>query len=303
VTIEFTADRGDSHLRLDRALVRRATTVSRMSRSRAQSWIDEGLVTVDGVRAARASIKVREGATVIVTLPSTAGLREAPRPEALPLDVLYEDDDLLAVNKPAGMVVHPSFRNASGTILNAVLWRYRDRPDVRPGLVSRLDKDTSGVLLVALSPGVHARIQRDGRAGRVVKEYMAVVRGTPHPDQGTIALSLAHDPADRRRIIVDPNGMSSETRYRVMACADGYAVVACELVTGRTHQIRVHLAARGWPVAGDVVYGRLDPGIGRQALHAWRISLPHPASRCQLTVEAPVPRDMFLLTGVGHSAL
>ena len=269
-----------------------------MSRTRAQGWIDSGLVTVDEAPVARASIKVREGAAIVVTLPETTVLREAPRPEAVPLDVLYEDDDLLAINKPAGMVVHPSFRNPSGTILNAVLWRYRDRPDVRPGLVSRLDKGTSGVLLLALSPGVHARIQRDAAAGRVAKEYVAVVRGTPRPSCGTIALRLAHDPADRRRIVVDAGGMPSETRYRVMSSADGYSVVACELVTGRTHQIRVHLAARGWPVAGDVVYGQPDSGIGRQALHAWRISLPHPRSRTALCLEAPLPKDMDTLTGL-----
>ena len=124
--IHFTADRGDLRLRLDQILVRHVTDVSRMSRTRAQSWIADGLVSVDGVPAARASVKVREGAAVEVALPGATPLREAPRAEELPLDVIYEDDDLIAVNKPAGMVVHPSFRNASGTVLNAVLWRLRE---------------------------------------------------------------------------------------------------------------------------------------------------------------------------------
>jgi 23S rRNA pseudouridine1911/1915/1917 synthase len=255
-------------------------------------------VTVDAVAVARSSVKVREGAAIVVNLPDTAVLRETPRPEAVSLDVLYEDDDVLAVNKPAGMVVHPSFRNMSGTVLNAVLWRYRDRPALRPGLVSRLDKDTSGVLLLALSPGIHARIQRDAAAGRVAKQYLAVVQGTPRPSQGTITLPLAHDPADRRRMVVSDQGMPSETRYRVVSSIDGYAVVACELVTGRTHQIRVHMATRGWPVAGDVVYGHADPGIARQALHAWRVSLPHPKSRTPLSIEAPPPHDLLALTGL-----
>jgi len=274
-----------------------------MSRTLAQSWIADGLVRVDGVPAARASVGVREGAAVAIALPGATALREAPRAEELPLDVIYEDDDLLAVNKPAGMVVHPSFRNAAGTILNAVLWRLRDRPDARPGLVSRLDKDTSGVLLIALSPGAHARIQRDAKAGRVTKEYVAIVRGTPRPAQGTIALPLRHDPADRRRIIVSEDGLPSETRYRVASSGDGYSLVECELVTGRTHQIRVHLAARGWPVVGDRVYGSPDPSIERQALHAWRMTLPHPVSREPRRLEAPLPGDMRALAAARHIAL
>src|SRR5207244_11003289 len=138
--------------------------------ARAQRWVADVLVSIEQTRAARASIHGREGAAVEVTLPASSRLREEPQAEAVPLDVVYEDDDLMAVNKPAGMVVHPSFRNPSGTMLNGVLWRLRDRPDVRPGLVSRLDKDTSGVLLIALSPGAHARIQRDAKAGRGTKE-------------------------------------------------------------------------------------------------------------------------------------
>ena len=273
-------------------LVRRVTEVSGMSRAQAQRWIADGLVSVDQARAARASIHVREGAAVEVTLPAAAKLREAPRPEAVPLDVLYEDDDLMAINKPAGMVVHPSFRNASGTLLNGVLWRLRDRPDARPGLVSRLDKDTSGVVLIALSSGAHARIQRDARAGRVTKEYLAIVRGTPRPAQGVITLPLRHDPADRRRIIADPAGAPSETRYQVVSTTNAYSLVQCELVTGRTHQIRVHLAARGWPIVGDVRYGVPDPLIHRQALHAWRITLSHPGTRESVSIDAPLPADM-----------
>jgi 23S rRNA pseudouridine1911/1915/1917 synthase len=292
LTIHFTADRGDARLRLDQVLVRRVTEVSGMSRAQAQRWIAGGLVSVDQTRAARASIHVREGAAVEVTLPAASRLREAPRPEAVPLDVLYEDDDVMAINKPAGMVVHPSFRNASGTLLNGVLWRLRDRPEARPGLVSRLDKDTSGVVIIALSPGVHERIQRDTRAGRVMKQYLAIVRGTPRPAEGTITLPLRHDPADRRRIITDDAGAPSETRYRVVSSGNGYSLVECELVTGRTHQIRVHLAARGWPIVGDVRYGVPDPLIHRQALHAWRITVLHPETRKPLVIEAPVPADM-----------
>jgi 23S rRNA pseudouridine1911/1915/1917 synthase len=295
VIIHFTADRGDAHLRLDQMLVRRVTDVSRMSRTRAQSWIVNGRVSIDGVPAARASSRVREGATVEIALPAATARREEPRAEDLVLDIIYEDDDILAVNKPPGMVVHPSFRNPSGTVLNGVLWRLRHRPNVRPGLVTRLDKDTSGLVLIALSSGVHSRVQRDAKAGRVRKEYVAIVRGTPQPPQGTIALPLGHDPGDRRRIVVSENGMPSETRYRVASSGAEYSLVECELVTGRTHQIRVHLAALGSPVAGDGVYGSPDAAILRQALHARRLTLPHPVTHEPLRLEAPFPEDFRTL--------
>ena len=279
-------------MRLDQVLTRRVTEVSGMSRAQAQRWIADGLVTIDSTPAARASIHVREGALVEVTLPPSSRLREEPRPEPIPLDVLYEDRDLIVINKPAGMVVHPSFRNPTGTLLNGVLWRLRDRQDARPGLVSRLDKDTSGVVVVALSPGAHARIQRDARAGRVTKEYLAVVRGTPRPPEGIIALPLRHDPADRRRIVAAEDGEPSQTRYFVVSTNSTHSLVRCELVTGRTHQIRVHLAARGWPIAGDRMYGVPDPLIDRQALHACKIELPHPVTRERLRIEAPLPADV-----------
>ena len=263
-----------------------------MSRARAQRWIAEGLVSIDRTPAGRASMHVREGTPVEVALPTRSRMRERAAAEPVPLDVLYEDDALMAVNKPAGMVVHPSFRNPSGTLLNGVLWRVRDRKDIRPGLVSRLDKDTSGVVVVALSPGVHARLQRDAHACRVIKEYLAIVRGTPPTSEGRIALALRRDPADRRRVIADPTGVPSETTYSVIANDDGYSLVSCRLGTGRTHQIRVHFASTGSPIAGDRTYGSADPLIRRQALHAWRITFPHPLSRKLVRIEAPVPDDI-----------
>src|SRR5262249_52935997 len=155
-------------------------------------------------------------------------------------------------------------RNPSGTLLNGILWRVRDRKDIRPGLVSRLDKDTSGVVVVALSPGVHARIQRDAHAARVTKEYLAIVRGSPEALEGRIELPLRRDPADRRRVVADAAGVPSVTTYSVVASGDGYSLVKCRLGTGRTHQIRVHLAATGSPIAGDLTYGSPDPFIHRQ---------------------------------------
>ena len=218
--------------------------------------------------------------------------RPRPEPEPLHVAVVYEDDSLIAINKPPGMVVHPTYKNWSGTLLNGLLWHVHGRAGVEPSIVTRLDKDTSGLVLVALKPELHAQIQRDAAAGRVRKEYFAIVRGTPTPARGSIALPLARSPEDRRRVVVAADGQDSRTDYEVLSTVNGYSLVRCELVTGRTHQIRVHLAARGWLVAGDASYGEAHPALTRQALHAWRLTLPHPVTRDPLQIEAPVPRDL-----------
>mgnify|MGYP006195725605 CR=1 FL=1 len=300
--IRFVADRGDARLRLDQALVRRAGEVSRMSRVRAQAWIEAGAVRVDGVAAPRSSIRLREGAVVEVDLPASAQRRSRPAPQELAIEILYEDEHLLAVNKPAGQVVHPSYRNAAGTLLNGVLWHLRGRAGTRPGIVSRLDKGTSGVLLVALAPSVHAALQRAATAGRVRKEYLAVVCGVPEPRRAEIRLPLARDPDDRRRVTVQEHGSESVTRYEVIAGGDGRSLVRCELVTGRTHQIRVHLAARGWPIVGDALYGG-DGTLARPALHAWRVRFRHPVTGAAMEITAPLPIDLPLLTEMGSGTI
>jgi 23S rRNA pseudouridine1911/1915/1917 synthase len=293
----FTADRGDARLRLDQALVRRVGRDVRLSRTQAQQWIDAGLVALDDRTARRSSQSVPEGTRVVVTFPAGTVRRSAPEAEALPLDVLYEDEHLLAVNKPAGTVVHPTYKHASHTVINAVLWRLRHRPDSRPGVLTRLDKDTSGLVLVALSPAVHAAIQAEARAGRVRKQYVAVVAGTPAPRRGVIRLPLGRDPNDRRLVLHRADGAASETRYEVLSTARGTSVVLCELVTGRTHQIRVHLAASGWPIIGDRAYGTASDAIARQALHAWRVELRHPITGRSLQIVAPPPPDIEALVG------
>jgi 23S rRNA pseudouridine1911/1915/1917 synthase len=295
--VTFVAGRGDSRLRLDQVVAVRVTHVTRMSRTLAQRWIDDGRVLVDGVPARRASSRVRTGAQITVTPPASVPLRQAPQAEAIALDVLYEDADLVAVNKPAGMVVHPSYRNPTGTLLNGLLWRFRTSPDDRLGLVSRLDKDTSGVLIVARSPGTHARLQREARLGRVTKEYLAVTTHVPSPREGVITLPLARDPLDRRRVVAAPDGAPSETWYHVVSTHGAGALVRCQLVTGRTHQIRVHLSSSGWPIVGDPVYGDPHPAITRQALHAFRLSLVHPHTGKPLVFEAPLPADIARLLG------
>jgi len=224
--------------------------------------------------------------------------RRRPLPEEGPLSIVFEDEWIIVLDKPPGIVVHPTYKNWSGTLLNSVLWRMRERADAQPGILTRLDKDTSGLVVMALTPEVHAAMQRDQAARRIDKTYLAVVQGTPEPARGTIALPLGRDLADRRRVVVTDTGAPSETRYEVMATLDENAsLVRCELVTGRTHQIRVHLAARGWPIVGDTMYGVTSATITRQALHAWRIRFPHPITRQPLDLEAALPTDIRTLTG------
>ena len=221
--------------------------------------------------------------------------RRRPQAEDVPLEVVYEDEWMLALDKPAGMVVHPTYKNTSGTLLNGVLWRTRGRTGASPGILTRLDKDTSGLVVVGLTAATHAAMQKDGHAGRITKEYLAVVRGVPQHQRGEIELPLGRDSADRRLVVVRPDGQRACTRYEVVDVVNGNALLRCEPVTGRTHQIRVHLAAQGWPIAGDRVYGPADVSVPRQALHAWRVTLPHPMTRQPVELEAPIPRDLEAL--------
>ena len=234
----------------------------------------------------------------------TTARRGPPEPEPIGLTVLYEDEHLIAVDKPPATVVHPTYKNWSGTLLNGLLWHLREsrtgrHGDLEPRIVTRLDKGTSGVVLVAVTAEIHARIQRDTTARRVRKQYLAIVRGVPEPVRGSIALPLARSVVDRRRVVVDPSGQESRTDYELLYQSRDMSLVRCELVTGRTHQIRVHMAARGWPLVGDVVYGVPDQRISRQALHAWRVTLPHPMTRQVLELEATLPADMRSILPTG----
>ena len=309
-------DRGDHGVRVDLVLLRHLRRDERaISRNRIQKWIDAGDVLVNGAPPSRASWRVQAGDDVQVRVPQRQP-RSRPAAQAMNLEVLYEDDDLLALNKPAGLVVHPSYKNAGGTLMNGVLERAKAWPDgSRPGLLGRLDKLTSGVVLIAKRPAVHAALQRAMDARRIDKDYAAIVWGRPSPVRGTIDLALDRDPWDRRRITVtDRGGQPSVTKYERLATNGGnhaglppFSLVRCRLITGRTHQIRVHLLARGWPIAGDAVYGRKRQGADptpveevafafpRQALHAWRLSLRHPRTNTPLEIVAPLPLDMQTL--------
>jgi 23S rRNA pseudouridine1911/1915/1917 synthase len=210
------------------------------------------------------------------------------------LEILFEDECLIAIDKPAGLVVHPTYKNPDGTLLDELRAR---EPDITLSLVGRLDKLTSGIVVVAKSALVHAAMQKAWPEAE--KDYLAVVRGCVEPVSGEIDLPLGTDPEDRRRRIVRPDGASCLTRYERIEydSTSDRSLVQCRLLTGRTHQIRVHLTARGWPIVGDAVYGEAVPTFPRHALHAWRLSLSHPVSGTRLKIEAPVPAELTAQLG------
>jgi len=321
----LTADRGDAGRRLDLVLRRHLTDVATATRTRVQTWIENGQVTVNGAAVCRVSSRAALGDVVTVVLPPSgaAAARSVMTAEDVRLDVLYEDDHLVALDKPAGVVAHPTYRNMKGTLMNALLWYARGWPATqRPSLVGRLDKLTSGIVIVAKTARMHAALQRALTAGRGEKDYLAVVYGRVNVARGTIDLRLGRDRDDRRRIVASAEmGAPSQTHFerlaRVAAPHAGLSLLRCRLVTGRTHQIRVHLAARGWPLVGDPTYGKarwpqvVDPALAaalrafpRQALHAWRVAFTHPITRERLSVEACVPADLDgLLAASGLSAV
>ena len=306
----LTADRGDAGRRVDLVITRHLTDLSRATRNRVQAWIEDGRVSINGEVVRRVSTRTALGDTVTVELPD-----EQPRAPVLAepgqLDCLFEDAHLLIVNKPAGVVSHPTFLHTGGSLLNVVLHHARDwPPGQRPSLVGRLDKLTSGVLVVAKTTEAHARLQRTLMSSFSEKVYLAVVYGPVERERGSIDLRLRRHPDDRRRVIATTDeGLASFTRFERLAQTDNggcpVALMRCQIVTGRMHQVRVHMAASGWPLVGDPKYGEprrqqcLDADrratlgrFPRQALHSWRTAFAHPFTQERIEVEAPVPDDL-----------
>ncbi|MFY9552663.1 MAG: RluA family pseudouridine synthase [Thermoanaerobaculia bacterium] len=293
-----------------------AAACSDLSRSRIQKLIEEGLVRV-GSAAARRSHLVRSGDEVSIEVPEPRAA--ALEPEDIPLSILYEDEHVLAVDKPPGLVVHPAPGHASGTLVNALLHHVRDLAGVggelRPGIVHRLDRDTSGVLLVAKTDRAHQMLSRQMRKRTLQKEYLALAAGVPRVRKGDVTLAIGRDPRNRKRMkafrpLSDerPAGArEARTLYEIERewFPLGLTLLRCRLVTGRTHQIRVHLAASGLPIVGDPVYGSpryprvKDAALKkrllefpRQALHAERVAFHHPATQELIEVASPLPADL-----------
>jgi 23S rRNA pseudouridine1911/1915/1917 synthase len=285
---ELTADAAGE--RLDVFIARRLPS---LTRSRVQRLIASGDVLLEGARA-RAGQRLEAGQRVSVRVP--AATDGDVTPEAIPLDVIYEDADILAVNKPAGMTMHPAPGHARGTLVNAVLAHARDLSGVggvlRPGIVHRLDRDTSGVVLVAKDDAAHHALARQLKDRTVEKVYLALVEGTPRPAEGAIDAPVARDPRNRQRMAVVEGGRAALTAYRVVERLRGASLVEARPQTGRTHQIRVHFAAIGHPIVGDRLYGKPSPIVGRQFLHAARITFAHPRTGERITLEAPLPGDL-----------
>ena len=280
--------------RLDRAVVALAPE---FSRNHLQGLIARGHVRLDDAIADTASRKVRAGQRLAVELVATAESR-AFRPEAMALAVVYEDEDLLVVDKPAGLVVHPAAGNWQGTLLNGLLARDAAAAMLpRAGIVHRLDKDTSGLLLVGRTLAAVGALSRAIAAREVHRSYVAIAHGAWRDELARIDAPLARDPRSRVRMAIVASGRPAQTDVERVAVAqlDGarFSALRCTLQTGRTHQIRVHLAARGHPLVGDALYGGAAAlGLRRQALHAARLALAHPRSGTRLEFDAPLPADL-----------
>ncbi len=285
----FLVEAHEQGVRLDVALGRRA---GMGSRTRVAELIGSGAVTVDGLRRAKSYLLV-EGQTMAVSLPEEAPLDLVP--EALPVSVLFEDEWLLVVDKPAGMAVHPSKGHSSGTLVHALLGHgLAGGEEFRPGVVHRLDKDTTGLLVVAKSPEVHRRLVGMMRRRAVDRRYLALVHGGFAGNSGTIEASVGRDPARRKSMAVGGAGArEARTHFRVLERLGDFTLVEARLETGRTHQIRVHFLAIGHPVVGDPTYGRRDAlSLGRQFLHSFYLSFEHPMTGAEVRVEAPLPADL-----------
>ena len=289
--IFYVADRDEE--RLDVFLVRQQPE---LSRAHVQKLIASGDVVADG-KIRKANFKLKAGMQVAFVLPEAEPIEV--KPEDIPLDILYEDGDIIVINKARGMVVHPAAGVNSGTLVNALLFHCYDlsgiNGEIRPGIVHRLDKDTSGVMVAAKNDKAHLNLAEQISTKSAQRSYLAIVHGNIKEEAGIIRGDIGRHPTDRKRMaIVRENGKPAVTHFKVMERFGEYTLVECQLETGRTHQIRVHMTSIGHPLVNDPKYGsRKTPfGIKGQALHSRQLNLQHPVTGEQLTFEAPLPEDM-----------
>lgn len=280
--------RAETTERVDKAV----SSVLGLSRSLVEELCGEGKILVGG-RPVRKNHKLHPGDKVSVEIPEPKEMTLLPTP--MELDILYEDDDLLIVNKPRGLVVHPAPGNYEGTLVNGLLAYDRHLSTIngtyRPGIVHRIDKDTSGILVVAKNDESHRNLAEQFKAHSISRKYLALVLGTMTERTGEVNLPIGRDPGSRVKMAVVKDGKPAVTRYRVLEQLEGYTLVECVLETGRTHQIRVHMAYLKHPVAGDPLYGRRTPEVPLegQFLHAFHLGIRHPRTGEELVFDAPVP--------------
>ena len=284
----FIADK--TGVRLDKYV---GEECSDLSRTYAQKLIADGHITVND-RVAKASFKLSIGDRVDVVVPPPAPTSLSP--EAIPLNIIYEDDDLLVVDKPAGLTVHPAPGHPSHTLVNAVLSHLPELADIgdslRPGIVHRLDKDTSGVMLVAKNEPARLDLMQQFEARSVVKAYLALVKGQLTPESGIIEAPIGRDPRNRKRMAVVTEGKQARTRYHVIRYIGNYTLLEVRTETGRTHQIRVHFKAIGYPVVGDSTYGVKSDYLSRQFLHACRLGFKLPSTGAYVEFTSELPPDL-----------
>ncbi|HKH47878.1 MAG TPA: RluA family pseudouridine synthase [Thermoanaerobaculia bacterium] len=292
--------------RLDRHVAARLD----LPRNQIQKWIRDGAVRLDG-KEAKPSTVVEPGHRIDCHPPERRDERVQPEPGELTL--LYEDPQVVVLDKPAGLTVHPGAGRTTGTLAHHLLARYPEMAGVggegRPGIVHRLDQGTSGVIVVARTPAAYARLARAFASREVEKRYLAIVYGEPSPRAGLVGAPIGRHPVERREMIVRKDGRPARTGYRTLAAAAGIALVELDLLTGRTHQIRVHMKHLGHPLVGDPVYGEARwrglprpiqaplRDFPRPALHAWKLAFRHPIEETPMSFEAPVPEDLRGLWG------
>jgi len=289
--LTFRADEAAAGQRLDSWL---ALQYPQITRSRIKNLCQEGMLAVNG-KTGKPAYALRPGDEVTLLLPELAPV--SAQPEDIPLDVVYEDEHIIVINKPRGLVVHPAAGNETGTLVNALLARCTDlsgiNGEIKPGIVHRIDKDTTGLLVVAKNDAAHLSLAgqiKEKTAGRI---YKALVQGNITEEEGRVEQPIGRDPKERKRMAIVPGGREAATRYRVLERFGEFTLVECRLETGRTHQIRVHMKYLGHPVVGDPVYGfkKQKFNLDGQLLHAACLELTHPVTGERMRFTAPLPAD------------
>lgn len=299
-TIDLQVEFGGE--RLDRYLAEELAEFS-LSRSRIQNLIEDGCVKLNQQPCVSKKVSVKEGDRILVMIPEAEPLELTP--ESIPLDILYEDEVLIIINKPAGLVVHPAPGHPNGTLVNALLAHCQNLPGIggvqRPGIVHRLDKDTTGAIVVAKTEHAHQNLQAQLKAKTARREYLGIVYGAPKTEQGTINLPIGRHPSDRKKMAVVPiekNGREAFTHWSTKERLGNYTLMHFRLETGRTHQIRVHSAQIGHPIVGDPLYSSarsIGVRLSGQALHAWQLKLQHPVTQEWVEAIAPIPEEFSKL--------